>query len=253
MSDEFIPPLRQDPHLVQQFLEQVRGAVPLDIEQIDMMLRLISAAREKLENFLDLGCGDGVLSAALLGEHPYAQGIAVDHSSSMLDVTRGRLETLPARMDFIQTDFRLPGWTPAVADFAPFDAIASGFSIHHLPNTRKRELYQEVFELLGPEGIFINIEHVASATRWTESLLDDYMISAIFGEQLRACPGQRRVEVARAFYEQSGGERSGLAPLEVQLDWLREIGFQDVECYFKVQELAVFGGQRPGLAGVSGE
>jgi hypothetical protein len=37
-----------------------------------------------------------------------------------------------------------------------------------------------------------------------------------------------------------------LAPVEAQCDWLREIGYEDVDCYFKVLELAVFGGRRPG-------
>ena len=36
-----------------------------------------------------------------------------------------------------------------------------------------------------------------------------------------------------------------LAPVGDQCDWLREIGFEDVDCYFKIFELAVFGGRKP--------
>ena len=36
-----------------------------------------------------------------------------------------------------------------------------------------------------------------------------------------------------------------LAPVEVQCQWLREIGFTDVDCYLKMFEVAVFGGRRP--------
>lgn len=36
-------------------------------------------------------------------------------------------------------------------------------------------------------------------------------------------------------------------PMEVQLDWLRELGFSDVECFWKYLNLAIFGGaQAPG-------
>ena len=30
-----------------------------------------------------------------------------------------------------------------------------------------------------------------------------------------------------------------------QCDWLREIGYEEVDCYFRIYELAVFGGRRP--------
>ena len=37
-----------------------------------------------------------------------------------------------------------------------------------------------------------------------------------------------------------------LADPETQCDWLREIGFEDVDVFFKVPELAIFGGVKGG-------
>jgi hypothetical protein len=71
------------------------------------------------------------------------------------------------------------------------------------------------------------------------------MIDAIFGHTIEAAPGQNRAEVARQYYERRDHTGNVLAPLEVQCDWLREIGFENVDCYLKVLELAVFGGQKP--------
>jgi tRNA (cmo5U34)-methyltransferase len=244
MAEEI--PVRQNPEFVAKFLQNVRGTVPLAIEQIDMMLRLITAARgENIGTFLDLGCGEGVLAGAILNEHPNARAVLVDLSESVLDAARRHLQSHSGRLEFLVADFHQPGWTRRVAPHAPLDAIVSSFSIHHLPAERKRALYREIYELLAPEGIFINIEHVYSATRWTESVLDDYMIGAIFGEELKTSPGRKRAEIARDYYERAPHDAGSLAPLEVQCDWLREIGFSDVECFLKVQELAVFGGQRP--------
>ena len=57
---------RMPPDLASQFLKTAQSSVPLAIEQIDIMLRLIGAARDPITRFLDLGSGDGVLSAAIL-------------------------------------------------------------------------------------------------------------------------------------------------------------------------------------------
>ncbi len=35
-----------------------------------------------------------------------------------------------------------------------------------------------------------------------------------------------------------------LALVEDQCDWLREIGFSDVDCFFKLFEVAIFGGRK---------
>ncbi len=233
------------PNAVRQFLHNVRDAVPLAIEQVDMMLRMVTAARDRVDTFLDLGCADGVLSAAMLDEYPNARGILVDDSDAMLTSARRHLDAHANRVQFVRADFNKPGWMADVTAGIPFDAIVSSFATHHSTDQRQRELYRELFDLLKPEGIFINIEHVASATRWTQSVWDDYMIDAIFGEALRASPGRARVEIAREYYANAQKQAHILAPLEVQCDWLREIGYDNVDCYLKVLELAMFGGQRP--------
>jgi 16S rRNA G1207 methylase RsmC len=36
-----------------------------------------------------------------------------------------------------------------------------------------------------------------------------------------------------------------LAPVSAQCDWLSSIGYEDVDCFFKCFELAIFGGRKP--------
>ncbi len=126
----------------------------------------------------------------------------------------------------------------------PFDAVVTAFGLQRALADERQRLFREVHGLLRPGGIFLIIEHVASATRWSESLSDDCLIEAIFGDILEGAPGQSRAEVARKYYERTRQASSTLAPLEVQFDWMRAAGFEDVECFLKMQEMAVFGGIR---------
>ena len=246
MTDDLTAAPMGNADLVATFLQNVRGATPLSIEQIDVMLQLLTAARGSVvENFLDLGCGDGMLSAAILDEFPTARGCLVDISEPLLTAARHQLQAHADRVDFIVADYTQPGWTRAISRLLPFDAVVSAFAAPGSPDHQKRELYTEIFQLLKPEGPFVNIEQVASSTRWTESIWDDYLIEAIFGPEIKGASGERRVEVAREYYKRAKAGGNVCAPLEVQCDWLREIGFENVECYLKVAELAVFGGQRP--------
>lgn len=228
-------------------MREQRGTVPLAIEQIDTMLRLLSAGQEQIHTFLDLGCNDGVLASAILGEHPDASGVTIECAEQSLEAARQQLHPHGAQLAFAIADIGTPDWVQAIAGHGAFDAVISGFASQHLPSPRKRAFFDEIHHILKPGGIFVLMEHVASATRWTEEILDDYMIYAVFGEQLRKSSGKPRAQVARDFFASSAGEALETAPLEVQCDWLREAGFQSVDCYLKVSEMAVFGGQKPEL------
>jgi len=92
-----------------------------------------------------------------------------------------------------------------------FDAVVSSMAIHHLEHERKRSLYGEVFVLLEPGGVFANFEHVASPTR----RLHLAFFAAIDELLEHEDPSDRLLDV------------------EAQLTWLRELGYDDVDCYWK--------------------
>ena len=75
------------PAIVNRFLSY-RAAIPLAQEQIGVMMSILKTRTEPVEKFLDLGCGDGILGAAILGEYPSAHGVLADFSEPMLAQAR---------------------------------------------------------------------------------------------------------------------------------------------------------------------
>ena len=227
--------------LAATYLEGVRGAIPLAQEQIDVMLRMIEACGRPVRRALDLGCGDGVLAGAILKRFPEAHAVLADFSEPMLEAARKRFAEREGAVQFASADYGEPSWVASVAGFGPFDAVVSGYSIHHQPDARKREVYAEIFGLLEAGGIFINVEHVSSPSDWLVSVNDELFVDCL----LRLHAGKSRDEVAEGYYRRPDKAANILAPVETQCAWLREIGFTDVDCYLKIFELAVFGGRKP--------
>ena len=233
--------------IVSQYLSSVSTVIPFKSEQLDVMVRMVETgigAQTETVRFMDIGCGDGVLGAALLGRFPRSNGVLLDFSEPMLQAARERLKVRASQLSFIQADYGDPVWAPMVSAYGPFDAIVSGFSIHHQPDKRKRRIYREIHDLLVPGGVFVNMEHVASHTAWGQTLFDECFIDSLVKHHDRKGSGLTREQIAREFYYREDKKANILAPVEDQCEWLREIGFADVDCFFKIFELAVFGGRK---------
>jgi len=245
--------------LTQTYLEGVRGAIPLANEQIDIMLRLIRASQTEVDWVLDLGCGDGILGTAVLDQHPQANGVFIDFSEPMLTAAKQRLGNNPNAQTILQ-DYGERGWENQllkIKDLANetnnlqspisnlFDVIVSGYSIHHQPDDRKKEVYTELFNLLKPGGIFINIEHVSSADPWLERRFQELFVDKIHQLQQQNDANKTWEDVDREFYSRPDKDANILAPVENQCNWMRDIGYEKVDIYLKIFELAVFGGIKP--------
>ncbi|HEX5616680.1 MAG TPA: class I SAM-dependent methyltransferase [Acidimicrobiia bacterium] len=201
-----------EPAWAERYLAE-RDAIPHRAEGFAVLFELIDAPRR----VLDLGTGDGLLLAMVLDRAPEATGVALDFQPEMLRRAHERFAG-DARVSIVQHDLddRLP-------DLGTFDLVVSSFAIHHVVDERKRVLAREVFERLEPGGLFANLEHVASAT----APLHEEFLAAIGKTPAQDDPSNK------------------LAAVEDQLEWLRDVGFADVDCFWKWRELALLAGWRP--------
>jgi tRNA (cmo5U34)-methyltransferase len=189
-------------------------SIPHRSEGESTLLEFIPA---KTQRVLDLGTGDGRLLALVkAASTAKLEAVAVDFSPAMLSAAGERF-TGDSSITIVNHNLDHP--LPALGKF---DAVVSSFAIHHLVHERKRELYTEIYGLLNAGGVFCNLEHVASATpRLHEEFLHHI-----------------------GYTLETEDPSNKLLDLEIQLQWLREIGFVDVDCHWKWRELALLVGRK---------
>ena len=182
---------------------------------------LLEFVAPNARRILDLGTGDGRLLALVRAElarrgQLLTEAVAVDFSPTMLDEVRKRFS---GEASVSVVGHNMDGRLPALGRF---DAVISSFAIHHLVHERKRALYAEIHGLLNPGGVFCNLEHVASPT---------LRLHQEFLERI-------------GFTVETEDPSNKLLDVETQLEWLREIGFVDVDCCWKWRELALLVGRK---------
>jgi len=178
---------------------------------------------------LDLGAGTGLLASLLLRKYPKAKVTLIDLSEKMLDAAKTRLG------EYADIEYLLGDYTNYVSD-RKFDLIVSALSIHHLTDSDKRTLYENAYANLKPNGMFVNADQVLGPTTLLDSMYKNDWKNKV------EASGLARAEIDSA-YERTKLDR--MASLKIQLDWLQEIGFSDVDCVYKSYSFAVLYGRKP--------
>jgi tRNA (cmo5U34)-methyltransferase len=199
--------------------------VPKYHEQNETIITLIPFNRSEIVKVLDLGCGTGILSHLVLSGFSRAQVVAFDLAENMLAVCARNLSAYKDRLTLMKGNFGLD-------DFGSgYDIIVSGLSTHHLDDTEKLRLYKRIYDSLNQGGVFINREVVLGET---PSLTDRYHY--LWREYIRS-NGEDDKKWFKKYLEEDIP-----APVEMQTNWLREIGFIDVGCHWRYFNFAIFGG-----------
>lgn len=192
---------------------------------------------------LDLGCGDGVLTAELLARCGQGRRITptlVDGSADMLHRAGDRLgpsETI----SYVNASFHdLIGGRATLGNF---ELCMSSHAIHHLCMEEKIALFGFISRHLEEGGYFINADVVLPPSeglqtwyfkRWRDSMQQMMDRAGVADEAPE--------EVIRRYLDPESMNRPDT--LGDQLAALKEAGFRDVDCYFKDGIFTVFGGRK---------
>ncbi|MEA3361020.1 MAG: class I SAM-dependent methyltransferase [Thermodesulfobacteriota bacterium] len=211
---------------VDKYDQQRSMVIPCFNDFYQTAVNLIPFDRPDSFTFLDLGAGTGLLASFIINLFPDAKGTLIDVSEKMMGKAMERFSS-NKRISFLESDYSnnpLPG---------QYDLIVSAMSIHHLSDEEKKLLYQRVYDGLTNRGVFINADLAKGETVNTErnyqTMWMDWIKEAGLGE-----------EELSGIIERMGYDRPSL--LGDQLQWLKNIGFLDVDCYYKYYNFAVFSG-----------
>lgn len=226
----------------------------------DEILKLLPFGAAEPFEVVDLGGGSGRLAERVLERFAGARVTVVDQSVPFLALAERRLARFAPRVAFLEC--RLQEWgrsrvAPQREDrvsekLGYVDVIASTSAIHHLEPAEKRALYRACFDALAPRGMFINGDEfrpaedaafLALLEEWSahmRSALADGGMPESFAQTFE----QWHDRNIRRFGEPKKSGDDCLETLDVQTDYLRDIGFRDVECTWAAKLWAVLVGRK---------
>ena len=204
----------------------VKKGLPCYEEAFPTALELIPFPSGKKIRVLDLGAGTGLFSWQVSQKYPKAEFVLYDVASAMLDLAQNRFRDSHHNVSAIVDDFL------NIREFDAFDLVISSLSVHHLNHPDKRKLFGLIYESLKSPGAFINIDQIKGETQAIEDLywstwLDEVRQAGGDGEQI-----QKSIKRRQELYQD--------ALLVDQLQWLKDVGFVNVDCVYKHYFVGVF-------------
>lgn len=176
---------------------------------------------------LDLGAGTGILTEMMYKQHPNSNITLVDLSAEMIKIAKEKFKDKDfeyIECDYLNYDFK-----------RKYDIIVSSLSIHHLTDEEKKSIYKKIYNLLNPGGVFINADQVKGATPYTEQIYKRQDEMHLAKQEM---PEEEK-EILR--------ERRKLDKQATLLDtigWYDEIGYKNVDIYYKYYRYFVIAGEK---------
>ena len=226
-----------------EFAKQYRENADIYIVERQRMFGIMQScirhfmAGKKSIRVLDLGCGDGVVTANILDVNKPVSVTLVDASADMLEKAKERLKGFE-NMEYIRASFQeiIENGLP-VRDY---DFVVSSMAIHHLSMDEKHSFFKAINAHLRQGGHFINIDVVLPPTGtvdgWYMKLWEEWM------DEKRAVLKAFDEPSADVIVRYKNGKENQSDTLDDQIGALKAAGFSDADCYYKYGIFAVYGG-----------
>lgn len=234
----------------QDFIDYGKYFVPDREIQINCICAVIPSPSEPAY-ILDLCCGEGLLTRALLDTFPESHVYGLDGSPKMIAHIEKALIAYGDRFKAKQFDLVASDWR----EFPfPVHAVVSSLAIHHLDGIEKQTLFKDMASLLAPGGSFIIADLTEPMDQCGQKLAADTWDEIVRQRSLAIDNDLRGYDYFRELgwnhYAQSEPDPDSIdkpSSLFDQLKWLEQAGFTNVDVFWMKAGHAIFGGRKPHL------
>ncbi|MCB0422241.1 MAG: class I SAM-dependent methyltransferase [Bdellovibrionales bacterium] len=204
-------------------------------------------------SILDLGMGTGNLSETLLQTYfeisktetlpKSVHLLGTDMSQPMMKEARIKLQKF-SQLDFQIKELDLNNLLREI-EGATFDTVISSFALHHLDSDKKRKLFEKIFSMLNPGGLFVFADRVSHGNCQEDVEEGGYL--AVVADRFRKIFGssapdlEASIEILKEQFNEDGDQPSGLND---QIQWMKEVGFNNVRSPFLSFGCAVISGSK---------
>ena len=179
---------------------------------------------------IDLGCGTGTVTQAVVDAFPNARVTCLDLAENMIAMAQSRMADYP-QVSYVLDDFNIFKFD------GKYDLIVSSLALHHLAtDDEKRRLYGRIYESLNAGGVFYNGDVVLAANEFLQKVYIGKWV-----EFMRRTVSEEEIE-GKWIRKYQAEDRP--AELMDQMAWMADIGFADVDVIWKYYNFAVYGGVR---------
>jgi tRNA (cmo5U34)-methyltransferase len=239
----------ENPEYIEWWLKKRAWKGPIREMQAEMVARMIPYPLDRAIRVLDLCAGFGALAITILKSRPKAKALCIDGSAEMTKLGRERAASFAERIEFAQASLDTGDWLKSIA--GTYDAVVSAQAlIRFTTSARRKSLYKEIFNIVTPGGCFINVDDVCAPTpalrKRYNAALDQWLEGNI--QEASGWPPRFVKYEKDAPGNYSEPSKDGF--LDQELSWLRDSGFEDVDCFWKFGVMTVYGGFRPEKRGL---
>ncbi len=227
------------------FTQQYRDNADIYIVERRRLLEILKSfyrhflGKREQNHIVDIGCGDGIVTHGLLEIDDSIFATLIDGSEDMLNKAKERLKGFQ-NIYYIKASFQEileKGILQQKSDF-----IVSSLAIHHLNMDEKREFFRLIHSNLYEGGYFMNIDVILPPTesldRWYMKLWEEWM------DERKASIGIEGKPSSDIIQRYKDMEENKPDTLNNQINALKEVGFKEVDCFYKYGIFTIFGGKK---------
>ena len=138
----------------QEYDANIQKTIPLYAVIHEQVLDLVKTLRAKPQDWLDAGCGTGILVEKAAGRFDKTNFILSDPSDAMLEIAKNKLPQ-EARFSFV-----LGATEDLCRPSGSVDVITAILSHHYVETEIKRKITENCYNMLKPGGVYINVESI---------------------------------------------------------------------------------------------